>query len=354
MRLYPRTKRNGSRVWWASWTENKRTVRRSTDCSSKSAAEVVVARWERERADPVYAAAQGATFGAEATRFLNGCEGAVERGRMAAGTLSMYRQKTGTLCRILEADGPLRLANIDASTFQGFLDIRRAQFLEDRQRPISESNLYKEWVAFVGVLKGAWRGQRFGRDPKSLKPEHFGPEYDPRKTALTWEQIRELLAYIDDDYRRSTVAFALMTGARRAEIFAAQPEDLDLAGWRVRLRGTKTDAADRTIPIPAPMRWLADHLNGLPFAPWPNARRDIIAACVRAKCPQVTWNDLRRTFASLLVQAGVPPHIVAKLLGHKTTAMVDRVYGRQTVESLETLLNAAIREPVKAPKGTPE
>jgi site-specific recombinase XerD len=345
MRLYARTKRNGSRVWWASWTEGKRTIRRSTGCSSKSAAEIVVARWERERADPVYAAAQSATFGAEANRFLTGCEGAVARGKMAAGTLSMYRQKAGTLCRVLEEHGPLRLADIGPGTFQGFLDTRRAEFLEDRGKSISESELYKMWVTFRQILKGAWRAQRFGRDPSSLKPDHFGPEYEPRKTILTKEQIAELLGELGT-HRGQPVAFALMTGARRAEVFAAEAGDVDIERWRVRIRGTKTEASARTIPIPMPMTTLWMWVPpGPPFAKWPNARRDIIAACKRAGVPEVTWNDLRRTFASLLVQAGVPPHIVAKLLGHKTTAMVDKVYGRQTVESLETLLEASLREP---------
>ena len=92
------------------------------------------------------------------------------------------------------------------------------------------------------------------------------------------------------------------------------------------------------------MRRLLDGVV-LPVAAWPNARRGLLAACARAKVPGCTWNDLRRTFASLLVQAGVPPHIVAKLLRHKSTAMVDKVYGRQTTESIEGLLEASLRGP---------
>jgi hypothetical protein len=163
MRLYQRRKRNGTKVWWAAWTQDGVTIKRSTRALTRAAAELVVARWDRERADPVYAASQSATFGAEASRFLRMCEGAVERGKMAQGTLSMYRQKAGTLTRILGAD--LRLASIDGSTFSDYLDRRRAEFLEDRERAITESNLYKEWVAFRQILKQAWRAQRFSRDP---------------------------------------------------------------------------------------------------------------------------------------------------------------------------------------------
>ncbi len=340
MRLYPRKKSSGERVWWASWTEDGSTVRRSTRCTTKPAAELVAARWERERADPVYAAANNATFGKEAGIFLIACAGAVERGKMAKGTLGMYQQKAGTLVRIMGEEK--RLATIDGSTFQAYLDARRADYRSStttESRPegkaITESTLYKEWITYAGILKQAWRAQRFGRDPRALKPPHFGPEYKPRETALTWDQLRALLDSFPDA-RRRTLAFALATGARRKEIFSACKGDITAA--MARIRGTKTGAADATIPIPSLMADLLQIAGEPPYQSWGNARRDIAAHCAKVGIPSVTWNDLRRTFASLLVQAGVAPHLVAKLMRHKTTAMVDRVYGRQTGESLAGLI----------------
>jgi hypothetical protein len=41
----------------------------------------------------------------------------------------------------------------------------------------------------------------------------------------------------------------------------------------------------------------------------------------------ISPNDLRRTFASWLKQAGVDSMVVAKLLGHTTSRMVELVYG---------------------------
>jgi hypothetical protein len=199
VRLYPRKKRNGERVWWAAWTEDKITKRRSTKCSTRSAAELVVARWERERADPVYSAAQNATFGEEAGRFLRACEGAVARRKMAGDTLGMYGQKAGTLVRSIGKG--TRLASFDATTFQVYLETRRAEFLEDRERPITESTLYKEWVTFRQILKQAWREQRFGRDGTNLR------------TALAW--FSDGVAPVDRWQR----GFAL--SAARAAIFNA-------------------------------------------------------------------------------------------------------------------------------------
>jgi len=341
MHLYPKRKRNGDRVWWARWTENKLTRTKSTKCTTKAAAEVVVARWERERADPVYAAANDATFGEEARLFLTACTGAVERGKMARPTLGMYREKAGTLVRILGSDA--RLGSFDGATFQVYIDARRAEFFADRERPITESTLYKEWVTFRGILKQAWRAQRFGRDPASLKPAHFGPEYTPRETALTWPQVAVLLDALPHE-RSRTVAFVLACGARRSEVFRAQAGDVNKEAWTVRVRGTKTDAADATLPVVSLFRDLARQ-GTPPFARWPNARRDLAVVCRAKGLPPVTWNDLRRTFCSLLVQAGCAPHLAAKLMRHKSTAMVDRVYGRQTVESLTHLIEAQIRDP---------
>lgn len=352
MRLERQRKRNGEWVWWAYWSERHprtgRTVtrKRSTGCSTRAAAELVVARWERERADPVYASANAATFGVEAGLFLEACRAAVARKRMREGTRSMYEQKAGTLVRLLGSD--LRLSQIDGATFGGYIAARREDFRASTitaARPggkeITESTLYKEWVAFRGILTQAWRAQRFGRDPRSLKPAHFGPEYEPRETALTWAQVRALLAELPEG-RRGAAAFALAVGARRAEVFRAEAGDIDRKAWRVRIRGTKTDAADATLPVVSLMRPLLGKIDP-PFSPWPNARRGLAAAARRAGCPRVTWNDLRRTFASLLVQAGVAPHLVAKLLRHKSTAMVDRVYGRQTAESLDDLIEGQLR-----------
>ncbi len=132
--------------------------------------------------------------------------------------------------------------------------------------------------------------------------------------------------------------------------FAAQTADVDVEAWTVKIRGTKTDLAAATMPIPTLMRPLWKHLGTGTYEPWGNARRDLALYCVKAGVPVVTWNDLRRTFASLLVQAGVAPHLVAKLLRHKTTAMVDRVYGRQTGESLAGLIEHQIEGSRREPR----
>lgn len=351
MRLYPRRKRNGTVVWWASWTENKVTIRRSTRQPTRAGAQLVVDRWNRERADPEREAARQATFGAEAVTFLNECKAA----KLAAGTLEMYEQKLINLCDVIGRNTPM--SDVTAQKVADYFDTRRGEGAAD-------STMFKEWVALKGVLSSARHRGKFGKDPKAVRPLRLSANYEPRKTFLSWEQGDRLLDMLKGR-RRETVAFVLATGARRREWQNAQPGDIDRKTHRVKLRGTKTEASAATIPIPRVMwRWL-DVAGEPPYPAWISARRDILEACVKLRredreeakrlgiptdeaivFPNVTWNDLRRTFASLLVQAGVPPHLVAKLLRHKTTAMVDKVYGRQTDDALAELVDRSIgRDP---------
>lgn len=350
MRLYRRRKSNGEWVWWASWTESKRTRRRSTRCNTKPAAELVCARWERERADPVYAAANAATLGVEASYFLTACRAAVKRGKMAEGTLSMYRQKCGTFLRVLGAD--TRLADIDAGTVANYLDARRAEGIRDDEgnllRDLEESTLYKEWVALRQTLKHAWRAQRYGRDPASLKPAHFGPSYTPVETFLTPQQAWDLLRELSPE-RARTVAFVLASGARRSEWRAALAGDIDVTAWTVHVRGKKTRLSDATIPILEPLRGWAKVAGQPPYAKWGNARRDLALACAKAGCPAVTWNDLRRTFASTLAAAGVTSDVGRRLMRHGSAAMWDRVYARVRTEDLATLGARQIAASTTAP-----
>ena len=50
-------------------------------------------------------------------------------------------------------------------------------------------------------------------------------------------------------------------------------------------------------------------------------------ACEAAKIKHLTFHELRHTYASALVNAGVPLAFVARQLGHADTRMVELHYG---------------------------
>lgn len=74
-----------------------------------------------------------------------------------------------------------------------------------------------------------------------------------------------------------------------------------------------TSARGRLVPIVTPAQRsllefavkYAGGTDGAMFTPWSNVRRDLHAACKRAGIAPCSPNDLRRTFADWLVEAGV-------------------------------------------------
>jgi hypothetical protein len=78
---------------------------------------------------------------------------------------------------------------------------------------------------------------------------------------------------------------------------------------------------------------------------WQNVRRDLRAACKKLHIPRCSPNDLRRTCATWLRAAGTPPHLIAPLMGHADSRMVERAYGRLPVADLGTAVAAPLGLP---------
>jgi site-specific recombinase XerD len=58
--------------------------------------------------------------------------------------------------------------------------------------------------------------------------------------------------------------------------------------------------------------------------PLDNPRKWFVPALEEAKIEEFNWHDLRHTFASRLVMAGVDLRTVQQLMGHKTIQMTVR------------------------------
>lgn len=160
----------------------------------------------------------------------------------------------------------------------------------------------------------------------------MGTVYAPRKTWLTREQAAALLAALSPA-QRDAVTVAILTGMRKGELERIAAEHLDHERQAVHVPGTKTAGAMRWLPV-ADDAWaiLTRRAKSRPvgplFGPWENMTRDLARACKRAGVPRVSANDLRRTFVSWLANESVSPLTVARLAGHTSTRMVERVYAQ--------------------------
>lgn len=203
------------------------------------------------------------------------------------------------------------------------------------------------------TARSQWTMRPGGSRTRGTKSRRSRSHYEledtskPKERYLTPNEFLGLVLALPEA-RAAHVVWIVATGARLSESIAAQREDH--SETQVRIRGTKTKGAARTIPIlPTTRPLLAWALARADFTtlfqPWSNIRRDLAQACAKLEIPPVSPNDLRRTHATWLRHAGVEPHLIGAALGHRDGRMAERVYGRLGTEELGALLTARMQVP---------
>ncbi len=253
---------------------------------------------------------------------------------LAPATLKMYSEKGGHILRLMgEFD-------VNALTLDQSQDYINERLAEKAHR----ETVRKELVTLRRALTLANERGFLRADPRGLIPR-FRVRYVPRSRYLTEKELPKLLLALPAN-RRHWVALAVYTGSRASEVESLRWEHVDMKNARLLLSGTKTAKSRRWVPIAAPLLRLLEAVDeedrtGPVVEPWGNARRDLAVACQAAGIDRVSPNDLRRTFASWLKQRGVDSMVVARLLGHTTSRMVELVYGhlddRTTAAAVSTL-----------------
>lgn len=341
-------KRDGSPFWWGCYVDPRRGyVRRSTKQRDKRAAGTVLREWERAAA-----ATDSPTHSAPLCNVLSDFRAMKKAQGRAAGTLGMIGQKAAHLARILGNETAVRA--IAPRDVDAYVATRQGE-------GATNHTIDKELGVLVGALKVAAR-HGLCEAPSTLRPPGFSSGYVPRVAVVASpDDLRALLAVLSP-MRAAHVAFIVATSANWGESCRARRADVDLAAGLVRIRGTKNEYRPRAVPIVAGARALLEQAlshagKDLLFERWQNVRRDLAAACVRAKIPRVSPNDLRRTFGTWLRGAGVEPHLIGAAMGHADSRMVERVYGRIDATDLRAQLVARVGDQcatdVRDERGTP-
>jgi len=145
-------------------------------------------------------------------------------------------------------------------------------------------------------------------------------------------------------YWGAMITVALHTGLRMGEIQALRWEDVDAKGRKLTVRQSWYGGAfkapksgkPRTIPLnAASVEALERHTRRLhcdlvfctrrgTVIDKPDLERGLGRVCAAAKVERIGWHVMRHTFASWLVQAGVPLTVVRDLLGHSSIRMTER------------------------------
>jgi integrase len=170
---------------------------------------------------------------------------------------------------------------------------------------------------------------------------------------LSQEEMGRLLT-VADACLRPMVITALHTGLRRGEMFALTWPEVDFRHGVVRVLQTK-NGERREIPMSRTLRATLEQLprrvdTDVVFPGQAGRERVSIRgrfqrALSEAGIDGFVWHDLRHTFASYLVMAGVNLTSVKELMGHKTIAMTLRYahlapdFQRDAINRLDTYMD---------------
>ncbi len=154
--------------------------------------------------------------------------------------------------------------------------------------------------------------QQIGRRIKLL------PGETQRHYYLTRQQV-ERLASAAGGSAGDAIRMAAYTGMRQGELLALQPSYIDDGVIVLPAHMTKTHRP-RTIPIHPAASRIALPLD----ITYPYLRRRFEAARKATGMPHVRFHDLRHTYASWLIQAGIDLRTVQELLGHAAAQTTQR------------------------------
>ena len=237
-------------------------------------------------------------------------------------------------------------------------------------RPLSNGSVNKCLKVLAMVLDDAVAyGVHAGPNPvrgRLLKAER------PRRT---WLEPDEAGALIDGGGKhRALIATQVLAGLRIDELVNVRWRSIDLARGRLTVEKSKTDAGRREVDLSPSLREeLTLHRADSAFhgpddfvfatkkgtkRERSNITRQILRPAVTAAnaarasaglqpLPAVTNHTLRRTFCSLLYEAGASPAYAMNQMGHRSSSLALEVYARKmerqrdTGERMDALLRGA-------------
>lgn len=202
----------------------------------------------------------------------------------------------------------------------------------DGKQVYADATINKSLAAAKKGLSLAWE--------QNLTPENYGLRIkvlqvnNKREVFLSVEQVKSIASHCSIEAQAAIWA-ALLTGARRGELFKLRSEYIGPDTITFIAKTTKTDRT-RVIPIvPALRPWLKHFpltitIDGVKSA-WRRAR-------VKANLEHVNFHDLRHSCASILLAHGVDLFTIGKILGHAHTNTTQR-YAHLQIEQQRTALN---------------
>lgn len=318
-------------VYWFKIHTTKGRIQKSTGTSNKRLAEniyakakseVIEGRWFGESKEDV-----DLTFLELAEKYENWMKGRYKsefKVYIIAQLKERFKEYTLSMIDVHELE-QLQSEKLRAGRYKKKID---GKLIDVPNKP-STINRFLAVIGHMFTKAADWKIIERAKIPKIKMLK----EHNRRLRYLSVEECQTLIECCDA-HLKPIVMTALNTGMRRGEILSLKWEAVDLKHGFILLADTK-NGERREIPINATLRELFssiprrldtpyvfyDPANGKPYH---EVKKSFASALKRAKITDFHFHDLRHTFASHLIMAGVDITTVKELLGHKEIRMTLR------------------------------
>lgn len=274
-------------------------------------------------------------------------------GRKVSGLRSLHTQKY-TLAILKEEFGKRKLRSITYGDISRFRTLR-INTPTIYKKPRSVTTVNRELEVLRNMFNYAFREGWLLRNPFTSGPPLIQKAHEKKRERILTEPEEELLLAACVGRRthlKPMIICALDTGMRRGEIITLSWQDVDLESRLVNIKAyhTKTEQ-ERTLALTErlynELMALSAASSGQPdklvFGVTNNIKRSFGSACKTAGIEGLRFHDLRHTFATRLIENGVPAEIVSKLLGHNNLNTTTRYVNtnaqtaRMAVAALESI-----------------
>lgn len=213
-------------------------------------------------------------------------------------------------------------------------DMTEAQQREAKRAKQATAN--RLWSIVLAALNHAFQSGNVDSDIEWRRVKKFAKVDAPRLRFLSVEEAKRLLKHCDDTFK-PLVHAALLTGLRLGELVRLTVGDVGKTSIEV---AASKNGMRRNVPlVPEAVKLFAQLTKGRDATetllldgsghPWHKmmVSRRMRAVSKEAKLePPARFHDLRRSFGSLLANAGARDSIIAAALGHQDVRMTRRHY----------------------------
>jgi integrase len=249
---------------------------------------------------------------------------AIANRKGGAATLQMIRSAFKSML-----DAPL-----DNITLSGFEDWRTSA----RRKGLKSATINRLTTALQAALNWGVRYGKIERNPLAGLPKLKETDSNKNTRYLDDDERRRLNAALPKapEYLRAMVLVSLGTGIRRGNLFSLLWEDIDFNAKAMTLRADASKSENQSIiPISddviAVLKKWREHSKGARVFTSPktgnmidNVRKSFATLLETAGIEKFRWHDMRHSFASQLVMAGVDLNTVRELMGHADMKMTLR------------------------------